>query len=93
MPASSEVSPKQSSVNPATILTRDDLRRMIKEYGGTFHGPRVEHLSMEEQTFWRFMDAVIIRSRAVDRPISPNSWRSAGRRRTKPNGGRQRTRI
>ncbi len=39
-------------------MWRDRMRALIKKHGGGFHGPRVEHLSMEEQAFWRFLREV-----------------------------------
>ena len=32
---------------------------MLRQYGGRFHGPNVETLSMEEGAFWRFIDHLI----------------------------------
>ena len=40
-------------------IPRSVLREMLRQHGGRFHGPHVEHLSMEEQAFWRFMDEVV----------------------------------
>ena len=42
-----------------TRIPRSVLRVLITQHGGKFHGPNVEHLSMEEQAFWRMMDQVI----------------------------------
>jgi hypothetical protein len=42
-------------------LTREDRERLLalyKAHGGKFHGPHVEHASIEEEAFWRFVAAV-----------------------------------
>jgi hypothetical protein len=31
------------------------IKALVQKHGGGFHGPRVEHLSMEEQAFYRMM--------------------------------------
>lgn len=31
------------------------IRSLVHKHGGMFHGPRVEHISMEEQAFYRMM--------------------------------------
>lgn len=41
------------------------VRELVSKHGGGFHGPRVEHLSMEEQAFYRMMRE--FRERCKDR--------------------------
>lgn len=49
-----------ASDQPGTArIPRPVLRAMVEAYGGKFHGPRVEHLSMPEEEFWQLMDAVV----------------------------------
>lgn len=38
---------------------REMLRSMITERGGSFHGPRVETLSMPETDLWKFLGEVL----------------------------------
>jgi hypothetical protein len=44
---------------PRPAISRAVLMTLLRQHGGRFHGPNVEHLSMEEDAFWRFMDEVI----------------------------------
>lgn len=43
----------------STCISRSSLKTLIANHGGKFAGPHVEHLVMEEQAFWRFLDQVI----------------------------------
>ena len=38
------------------LINRDLASALLQKHGGRFHGPHVEHLSMEEQAFWRFLE-------------------------------------
>lgn len=53
----------QAVSSSATSVHRDQLRTLVAKHGGEFHGPRVEHISMEEEAFWRFLDEVIAMAR------------------------------
>lgn len=33
----------------------EQIKELVKAHGGMFHGPRVEHLSMPETSFFAFM--------------------------------------
>lgn len=50
---------KSTQPETPSRIPRPVLRRLLEAHGGKFHGPRVEHVHMEEQAFWRFMDEVI----------------------------------
>lgn len=40
---------------PVPYEVRERIRAFVKKHGGSFHGPNIEHLSMEEQAFYRMM--------------------------------------
>ena len=47
-------------------LRDDAIRALIAKHGGGFHGPHVEHLSMEERAFWRMIhEALDVAERAA----------------------------
>ena len=37
--------------------TINELKQLAKEYGGKFHGPNIEHLSISEVNYYKLMEA------------------------------------
>lgn len=50
-----QVPSKELVIGDTALLPDETIRRMTLDAGGTFHGPRVEHASIEEQTYFRLM--------------------------------------
>ena len=51
---------RATPANPvAGGLDRERAVSLFKYYGGSFHGPIVEHASIEEEAFYRFCDALV----------------------------------
>lgn len=48
-------SSKELVIGDTALLPDETIRRMTLDAGGTFHGPRVEHASIEEQAYFRLM--------------------------------------
>jgi hypothetical protein len=46
------------SSHRAGMLDRAAIKALWKEHGGEWHGPIVEHYSIEEQAFYRFVSAI-----------------------------------
>jgi hypothetical protein len=63
-----------------TGLTHGDIAALVRRHGGGFHGPNVEHISMEEQAFYRFIDELILNERraAIDAASPMSSTDSRG---------------
>lgn len=40
---------------PPVALTDEQIRVLTRKFGGDFHGPKVEHVSMEEQAYFRMI--------------------------------------
>ena len=58
-----EARPKLTKAEIKRAKDAAEMRRVVEKllerHGGRFHGPNVEHLSMEEQAFWRFIEDVV----------------------------------
>lgn len=47
--------PRALPIGDTALLSDDEIRRMTHAVGGRFHGPNVEHASIEEQAYFRVM--------------------------------------
>jgi len=52
------------------LITDEDIRKMWREAGGSFHGPNVEHATMPEALFLPYMRALYERQ-AADQASKP----------------------
>lgn len=45
--------------NESTLPTDEQIAAAVRKFGGTFHGPNIEHVSMEETPFYKMVRSLV----------------------------------